>query len=106
MCDDWTRMKFKTLTDKIPKSSCVYFLFNDIELVYIGQTQNLKQRLQWNNSVINANWFIGNKPMDSFIFDSVYYLPVVNKKEERLRIEREYLEMYNPKCNWSGIFQR
>jgi len=45
MCDDWTKMNFKQLDDKIPKVPCIYFLMNDIELVYIGQTKSLKPRV-------------------------------------------------------------
>ena len=56
MCDDWTCFNFETLKD-VPITSGVYFLMNGIELVYIGQTNNLRSRMgqhhsNW-NSLIN-----------------------------------------------------
>ena len=102
--DDWTQMKFKLVEDKIPKVSCVYFLFNDNELVYIGQTKNLKQRIMWHKNYLNPNLYVGKRLILPDIFDSVYYLPVVNNRRERLDIEHKYLELYDPKCNWNGMF--
>ena len=100
MCDDWTMMEFNKLGDSIPKVPCVYFLFNDIELVYVGQTKNLNQRIQNHNCVINPNFYVGDKKIGDDIFNCVYHLRVDDAVERR-KVEKMYYDMYEPKLNWN-----
>ena len=56
---------------------------------------------------------IQTKRADIVVFNSemktqsnVYIIIETKKRQETEGIEREYLEMYSPKCNWNGIFIR
>ena len=100
MCDDWTQMYFKQLGDKIPKTPCVYFLFNDIELIYIGQTRNLKKRIDNHKHMLNPGVYLGDNKIVQDAFDRVYYLRVDDRTERRV-IEKKYQTMYEPKLNWN-----
>ncbi len=73
MCDDWTCFNFITLDD-VPKVSGVYLLMNDIELVYVGQSKNIRSRLGTHKSNWNNDIYLGDKPMFPDSFDSLYYL--------------------------------
>ena len=96
-------MGYGKLGENIPKVSCVYFLFNDIELVYIGQTKNLRTRVMHHNNFLNPNITVGDKKFGIDMFDSFYYLRVEDQKERR-RIEKFYYDKYDPKCNFCGLF--
>jgi excinuclease UvrABC nuclease subunit len=86
--DDWTRFKNISL-ENVPDIPCVYFLMNGTELTYIGQTSNLNQRIY--KHLYSG---FGKTP-----FDNIYYFYCEDRKE-RLRLEEEYVLMYNPK--WNG----
>jgi len=90
-------LDYVDINDKIPDCSCVYFLFNDVELIYIGQTKNLRGRMKTHN--------VANKKLkdDNDLFNCVYYLKV-NNFDERLSFEKEYILMYEPKYNGDGKF--
>lgn len=91
------------IQDDIPKVPCVYCLMNDIELCYVGQTTNLKNRIGQHISILNANIYLGDKLVVPNAFDSVYYF-VVSDKNERRRLEARLIEEYYPKWNYEGMF--
>jgi len=64
---------------------CVYFLFRTIELLYIGQTKNLYERVY-------------THLRDEIIFDNIYVVLLQNKIERKL-LENIYIDMYQPKYN-------
>lgn len=97
MCDDWTYFNFVTL-ENAPKVSGVYFLMNDIELVYIGQSKNIRNRLGTHNSNWNNDIMLGDEPMFPDSFDSLYYLEC-DYKPERKAYEDMFKEDYSPKLN-------
>ena len=97
MCDDWSDFEFTTF-DNIPKVQCIYFLMNDIELVYIGQTNNLRNRMYQHNANWNCTSYLGNEPMHDDMFDSAYYL-ICEYKPERREYEDMFRSDYWPKLN-------
>jgi len=104
-CDDWSKMEFCFLDDYISPVACVYFLMNDNELKYIGQTNNLKNRISQHNETFNENIMLGGKLINPRNFNSVYYFVDWNK-HSRIKLEREYINMYSPKWNCSGMFSK
>lgn len=91
--DDWTSFNFSTLEEfekgEYPPS--VYFLFDGIELVYIGETNNLYNRIYHH---LNYGYAC------SIDFDRFYYLSASTDRKERRRTEEYYIEQYQPK--WNG----
>ena len=70
-----------SLKYKLAKCTCVYFLFHNDELVYIGQTKNENRLLQHTNK----------------IFDEVYFFPT--KEPYNISIESKLLKIYKTKYN-------
>lgn len=66
----------------------IYFLMNGDELVYIGKTTKLADRLTSHNG----------DTMNKKEFDSIFFLPI-EKNWELDVLERCYIEMYKPKYN-------
>lgn len=66
------------------ETTCVYFLFREGKLIYIGRTGNLLQRL-----IAHRN---------KRKFDSVYYIPC--SKEEVGPIERYMIMKFRPEGNY------
>lgn len=97
MCDDWTCMEFATL-DNLPQVPGIYFLMNDCELVYVGQSNNIKNRLNVHHNMWNCTLFLGDEPIGEDTFDSVYYLKV-DYKPERKAYEYMFRGDYWPKLN-------
>lgn len=69
--------------EEIPDGSFVYFLVNDGECVYVGQTRNLRSRLRRHRS--------------DKAYDSVYYLHV--SADMRLSVESEWIAKLKPIYN-------
>jgi len=92
-----------TLDDELPIIKCVYFLFNDDELVYIGQTKSLKQRMTYLNVFLNPNIYLGKKKISEDVFNKIYYR-VEEDKAKRVELEKQYYEAYDPKLNFNGVF--
>lgn len=98
--DNWSEMKFIDLNTIIRKKiSCVYFLMNDDELVYIGQTKNLRHRLNNHKCNLRYNIKVGDKEYGDDFFNSVFYLPVEDDKQKRIELEDYYIANYQPKLN-------
>lgn len=99
--DNWEKMEYFSLSQPIaraPDVPCVYLLFNDVELVYIGMTHSLRKRLYGHNITMNDTIVIGTERMHPLVFDSVYYV-IVEKYRNLLKIENKYQRMYCPKFN-------
>jgi excinuclease UvrABC nuclease subunit len=98
--DNWENMKHFNIRQlkNATEEACVYFLFNDIELVYIGMTSNLKKRIQ--NHIIHLNTTIitGNERLTPPEFDNVYYL-LEERYKKLIELELIYQRKYRPKLN-------
>lgn len=94
--------EYCNLEDNIPKTACVYFLMNDIELCYIGSAINLKRRIRRHNNELNPGIYLGNKLLVPNYFNSIYYIKISNKKE-RIKLEYQLIEEFMPKWNYQGI---
>jgi excinuclease UvrABC nuclease subunit len=98
--DNWENMKhfhirkLKNATEE----SCIYFLFNDIELVYIGMTSNLKKRIQSHINNLNSTIIVGKERLTPIEFDNVYYL-LEEKYKKLIKLELIYQRKYRPKLN-------
>ena len=106
MIDYWDKMKICNDIKIVPIVSCIYFLFNDIELIYIGQTGNLKQRIAFWNRILNYD--ITSKGLSAQItmkkiFNRVFFLEEKSKRK-RLDIEAEFIYNYKPKINEFGYW--
>lgn len=91
------------LEDGIPEVPCVYFLMNDVELCYIGQTVNLKKRIPRQNTIFNTGIYLGNKLIIPNDFDYILYTIVQDEKERR-RLETKLINEYLPKWNYEGFY--
>lgn len=96
--DDWSQFEYFAIDEGLPKVPCVYFLMNDDELVYIGQTKDLKQRTNQHDHEWNCDLFFGEVPVYHNEFDSGYYL-IVEYEKERLEYESMFRSDYWPKLN-------
>ena len=103
MPDDWSCFGFTSLNDA-PLKSGVYFLMNDIELVYIGQSKNIRYRLSEHKSHFNNDIFLGDKPLFPDSFDSLYFFEC-DYKPERKEYESMFIEDYYPKLNGYDILR-
>jgi len=90
------------INDDISKISCVYFLLYDNELVYVGQTINLRKRIQTHNRYFNSNLFLGDKKLGEDSFNKILYYLEVDKTRKKT-LEKMYYEMFEPKLNFSGL---
>ena len=63
------------------EDSCVYSLYDSNEIVYYGETSNLKQTIKRHRD-------------DNKIFDTVFYCPIKNQQNVRKHWERFYLEKF------------
>ena len=97
MCDDWTTFEFCKLKDA-PHIPGIYFLMNDVELVYIGQSKNIYFRILAHNRKYNCDTFYGNIPLYPDMFDSLFYFRC-DYKPERRSYEDMFKEDYFPKLN-------
>lgn len=107
MDDDWTCFEF-ALLDDLPKVSGIYFLMNGFELVYVGQSKNIRSRVGSHHNMWNCTLFSGDKPLEEDTFDSIYYLEV-DYKPERKEYECMFRDDYWPKLNaydWERDFYR
>ncbi len=100
MIDDWTGMEFCKI-DNIPKERfpCIYFLFNDNELVYIGETLHLKKRMSKQIEKFNCPIKIGDSLLWEDNFNSLAYKKAPADSLERKREERIFIDKYAPKLN-------
>ena len=97
MCDDWTAMNFSTLED-MPMKPGVYFLMNDVELVYVGQSNCIRRRVQNHGTNWNCGLYLGDQPLEEDTFDSIYYLECEYKPERKV-YEDMFKDDYSPKLN-------
>jgi len=86
----------------VPNVKCVYFMFNDDELVYVGQTINLKNRIGVHSMNFNSNTFVGNKKIGEDSFNKILYKEIEDKIT-RKKLEKMYYEMFEPKLNFIGM---
>lgn len=95
--DDWTSFEFCDLKN-IPSVASIYFLMNDDELVYIGQTKDLHKRVLLHKLKYNCNLSVNNTPLFPDMFNSVYFLEC-DYEPERKEYEKMFIEDYFPKLN-------
>jgi hypothetical protein len=72
---------------EIPKTCGIYFLINNNEIVYVGQSINIHQRLQ--------------KHLYEKQFDKINIIPC--ERFELNRMESLYINKFKPKLNVAGI---
>jgi len=94
---------------QFPSKPAIYFLCksngadgfvdNVIELLYIGQTKNLKNRIGEHDNAINNNLWVGNKFIGLQVFDCVFYKLLDNDANVRFNLEAKYIQDYYPKMN-------
>jgi len=112
LLDDLTKMIFvdNLNFDKLRKEeklpldvSCIYFLFNDWELVYIGETKNLRYRIYHHYYNLQCVF-----PINVSLYTDEYYKPFnkvgyipLNDLSYKLRwyLEQSYIDEYEPKFN-------
>jgi hypothetical protein len=70
----------------------VYFLLHRDEVVYVGQTRELRSR------------FRAHRRAKDIKFDSVYYLRCT--KYQMLELEMKYIELLKPRYNFEGVARR
>jgi len=97
MMDDWSMMDFCSV-DTLPEVPGIYFLMNDVELVYVGHSQNIKKRVRAHHGQWNCVTFVGGEKVDVDSFDSIYYFEC-QYKPERKEYEQMFIEDYAPKLN-------
>jgi hypothetical protein len=97
MDDDWSHMDYCSIKDA-PEVQGIYFLMNENELVYIGQSNNIRRRMSLHNSNWNCNVTVGGKKLDVDSFDGIYYFEC-DYKPERKTYEAMYIDDYYPKFN-------
>jgi hypothetical protein len=100
--NDWSMFYTTQIGSYIPPVPCVYFLFRDIELVYVGQTKDLKQRIGHLDPFLNPNVYLGDKKISEDIFNRIYFR-IESDKEMRKRLEKKYYDTFQPKLNFSGF---
>jgi len=71
--------------EKIPEVEGIYFLFDDEELIYIGQSKNIHQRLTSAHPIYNRSLLVG--------------IWTTSDDEERLATEKWLIEQYEPPMN-------
>jgi len=102
MCDDWSCFEYCNL-DGVPHVAGVYFLMNDNELVYIGQSINIHNRVLSHKTNFNCTIFDGGKPIFPDMFNGLYFFEC-GYKPERKEYEKLFHDDYFPKLNgidWS-----
>lgn len=77
---DYTRVKQPTPPEICP---CIYFAWRGEQCVYVGQTENLRQRLRNHKKVFKEDWLT--------------WIP--KQKQNRLRMEGFYIWLLNPPRN-------
>jgi hypothetical protein len=97
MDDDWSHMDYCTIKDA-PAIQGIYFLMNGDELVYIGQSNNIRRRLSSHNNNWNCTITVGGKKLYTDSFDGIYYFEC-DYKPERKTYEAMYIDDYYPKLN-------
>lgn len=100
---DWSMFESIDFPNPMPVVPCVYFLMFDNELVYIGQTNNLKRRIYVHDNNMNANTFEGNKRIGNDFFNKVLYR-IVGERLTRKYIEKIYSDAFEPKLCSCGIY--
>jgi len=96
--DDWSSFEFKKISDDILDIKSVYFLMNDNELLYVGQTKQLKKRIQQHQIAKNPQIFIGDKKLLDDEFNGLFFMEIEDDLERRI-IELCYIFKYQPKMN-------
>ena len=74
----------KVLLKDIPRDSCVYVLFSECKIIYIGQANNLRNRM------------IGNKHRRSA--DKVSYYVIESWKDKKI-LETRLIKRFKPPLN-------
>ena len=101
---DWSMFESMDFDKKnLSSIACVYFLFNDDELVYVGSTKNLKQRANYHDVFLNSNTYLGKEQIGEDTFNKILYhqeSDIVVRKE----LEKKYYEAFEPKCNFHGLY--
>lgn len=103
MKEDWSHMDFCLLKDA-PSIPGIYFLMNDIELVYIGQSKNIRRRVSEHSGNWNCQLILGNEKLEEDSFDGLYYFEC-DYKPERKEYEKMFIEDHAPKFNFDNWCQ-
>jgi excinuclease UvrABC nuclease subunit len=78
------------ITDFTLNAPGVYLLLNDIELIYVGKTKHLNQRLQTHKT---GGWFYYPKDFNRVFFEEIYM------ESDRKSFENKMIDEYYPKYN-------
>lgn len=92
----------KNVRSNIPDSKCIYFLLYDDELVYVGQTVNLKNRISVHDMNFNSNTYLGDKKIGVDSFNKVVFKEI-DDLAIRKKLEKKFYEMFEPKLNFTGM---
>lgn len=87
------KMEIAENTEKLPKVPCVYLLFDNWCLEYIGQTSNLKKRMVNHKSLKHTVGMHSSKR-----YNKILYLLCKNK-DRRIEIEDNLTFDYEPMYN-------
>lgn len=72
----------------------IYFLVLGLEVVYVGQTNDLKQRIDQHR---RGFWGGNRKKQQAKTFDDVFYIPVAEEDADRL--EAYWIDRLRPRLN-------
>ncbi len=86
--DDLERIEYRNNDPEL--LSAVYFLFNESELIYVGQTNNLNERLY----LRRCAWLRRESPAFT------HYAFIECPAWMRLSLESLYIQNLNPRDNW------
>jgi|GEM_PF-1513491 len=72
--------------DSIREDTCIYFLYDKEEIIYIGQTKFIQERIRAHRK---------NKKFDT----AKYFYPPKDEDEDVRELEMELINWHNPKYN-------
>lgn len=75
----------------LPKISCVYFVLAELDLMYVGNTQNLRKR------------FINHHRAIDFEGTTIYWLELIDHMWVRRRVEQYYITALKPLQNGKKV---
>jgi len=98
---DWTVMIESNL-ESLPTNNnpYIYFLMNDWELIYIGETTKLKGRISVHDSDKNTELSPDHLSFYKIVgFNKIFYRDAPIDRKERYHLEQKYIEDFKPKYN-------
>lgn len=82
----------------LPTSPAVYFVIQDnSEVIYIGQTQNLKHRWNSHHKIVEIKQISGDIRIGWYVVDDKHYLQ---------SLEKSLIDLFKPKLNVGSQFKK